>query len=261
MEYVEGRIVTHPSLRGIYSAAERTAAYQHVVDILARLHSIDIATYMREDDGSDNFVNNRDTPKQTLKHQHRKGSAKRSRNFVERQLDHLYTISKQQGKRIQETEEDLPHQSTLQTKSVTHVMMEIRPVLEALKRYAPFCRGAADRPRLIYGDYKIDNIVFHPTFRQVVAILDWALGTVYGDRFCDLANIALTRKCDQKRLLDSSKQVRAHQEIILQSSNHARTGMGSETLVRPPSKSVRTKQSCRKPCAQPDKIVTASAFD
>lgn len=143
MEYVEGRIFTHPSLRGIHPAAERMAAYQHVVDILARLHSIDIAIYMREDDGAKNVVNTRDVSKRSSTPQPRKDSAKHTQNFVDRQLDHLYVISQQQGKRLQETEDGLPHQSTLQTQSVTHGMMEIRPVLEALKPYAPFCPGAA----------------------------------------------------------------------------------------------------------------------
>jgi aminoglycoside phosphotransferase (APT) family kinase protein len=61
------------------------------------------------------------------------------------------------------------------------------PHVDALVRWL----GAHVPPQttaLVHGDYKLDNVVFHPELPQLVAVLDWELSTL-GDPISDVVNM------------------------------------------------------------------------
>ncbi|KEP51381.1 kinase subdomain protein PKL/CAK/ACAD protein [Rhizoctonia solani 123E] len=49
--------------------------------------------------------------------------------------------------------------------------------------------------RIVHGDYKIDNLIFHPTEPRVIGILDWELCTL-GSPLADLANLIMPYHVD-----------------------------------------------------------------
>lgn len=66
--------------------------------------------------------------------------------------------------------------------SMTEPIEEMERVIEWLPQHLPPDHGG----RIVHGDYKVDNIIFHPTEARVVALLDWELATL-GDPLADFA--------------------------------------------------------------------------
>ncbi len=62
--------------------------------------------------------------------------------------------------------------------SVTQPIPEMDRLIEWLPANIP--TGARDESRvsIVHGDYRMDNLVFHPTEPRVVAVLDWELSTL-----------------------------------------------------------------------------------
>lgn len=61
------------------------------------------------------------------------------------------------------------------------------PAMEELMAWLPENMPAEDdRVALVHGDYRLDNVMFHPTEPKIIAVLDWELSTL-GNPIADLA--------------------------------------------------------------------------
>lgn len=64
------------------------------------------------------------------------------------------------------------------------------PNMDALVEWLPDNIPAGDETSVVHGDYRCDNMIFHPTEPRVVAVLDWELSTL-GHPLADFAYHAL----------------------------------------------------------------------
>lgn len=64
------------------------------------------------------------------------------------------------------------------------------PEMEQLIAFLPGSLPEQTRVSVVHGDYRIDNLIFHPTEHKVIAVLDWELSTL-GDPLADLTYLAM----------------------------------------------------------------------
>ncbi|XP_034284743.1 acyl-CoA dehydrogenase family member 10 [Pantherophis guttatus] len=60
------------------------------------------------------------------------------------------------------------------------------PAMERLLKWFPSHLPASEQLSVVHGDFRLDNLIFHPEKLDVVAVLDWELSTL-GDPLCDVA--------------------------------------------------------------------------
>ncbi len=63
---------------------------------------------------------------------------------------------------------------------------EKQPAMDRLVEWLPRHLPPEGEPRIVHGDYRIDNLIFHPTEPRVIGVLDWELSTI-GDPLADFA--------------------------------------------------------------------------
>ncbi|KAM7369844.1 hypothetical protein PAMP_011134 [Pampus punctatissimus] len=136
MEHVKGRIFRDLRLPGV-SAAERTALYVAAVEVLAKLHSMDLVSLNLEGYG-------------------------KGRGYCRRQV-------------------------STWTKQYTAAAHRDIPAMNELSDWLMKNLPANDNDvALVHGDFRLDNLIFHPTEARVIAVLDWELSTT-GQPLTDLA--------------------------------------------------------------------------
>ncbi|WP_026435809.1 phosphotransferase [Acidovorax sp. JHL-9] len=67
---------------------------------------------------------------------------------------------------------------------------------DALMEWLPWHLPAEGETRIVHGDYRIDNVIFHPTEPRILAVLDWELSTL-GDPLVDFAYHCMTWRMPQ----------------------------------------------------------------
>ena len=72
------------------------------------------------------------------------------------------------------------------TKQYRAAETEVMPDMERLIDYLSRTIPEQTRTTIVHGDYRIDNMIFHPTEARVLAVLDWELSTT-GDPLADFS--------------------------------------------------------------------------
>ena len=71
------------------------------------------------------------------------------------------------------------------------------PNIERLIDWLPAHQPPGDEVSVVHGDYRCDNMIFHPTEPRVIAVLDWELSTL-GDPRADFAYHAMMYRMPAK---------------------------------------------------------------
>jgi aminoglycoside phosphotransferase (APT) family kinase protein len=64
------------------------------------------------------------------------------------------------------------------------------PEMEKLIQWLPATLPAQERTSIVHGDYRLDNMIFHPTEPKVIAVLDWELSTL-GEPLADFTYLLM----------------------------------------------------------------------
>jgi aminoglycoside phosphotransferase (APT) family kinase protein len=63
--------------------------------------------------------------------------------------------------------------------SITESIPAMDQLIDWLPAHLPAgARDGAQSPTIVHGDYRLDNVVFHPTEPRILAVLDWELSTL-----------------------------------------------------------------------------------
>ncbi|CAM9601014.1 unnamed protein product [Scytosiphon promiscuus] len=90
-----------------------------------------------------------------------------------------------------------------------------------------------DRVTIVHGDFRIDNLVYHPVEPHVVAVLDWELSTL-GHPLADLANLCILHHLPASGASSASASASASAPPGAASAVTASTGRRNRTPRAPP---------------------------
>jgi aminoglycoside phosphotransferase (APT) family kinase protein len=150
MSFLHGRFISNAALPGSdISASDRREMWRDAVRTLAKLHRVDFKSVGLEKFG-------------------------RPSGFYSRQIKTFTSLAESQAAaKDSQTGESVGH--------LPHFH-------DFLNYFSQSHSQPQDRGVLYHGDFKIDNLVFHPTEPRVIGILDWEMATI-GHPLADLTNL------------------------------------------------------------------------
>ncbi|KAF4041459.1 Acyl-CoA dehydrogenase C-terminal domain [Phytophthora infestans] len=152
MEYIHGRIFQDPSLPGI-KPMYRYAMYSSAVDALVKLHELDYKKIGLADFG--------------------------------RPEKYCHRVVTRWSRQVQSGQKVFSEAGVKENPKMTQLQRWLEQNADDAEKATTSAEGAS----IVHGDFRIDNMIFHPTEPRVLAILDWELCTI-GNPFSDVATLA-----------------------------------------------------------------------
>jgi len=69
----------------------------------------------------------------------------------------------------------------------TDSIADMDNLMKWLPEHVPQQKGPFERTTIVHGDFRLDNVIFHPTELRILAVLDWELSTL-GNPLADLSS-------------------------------------------------------------------------